>query len=156
MIINEWQLNSKLNKSLQAEQRADFSLLLAFMSPCVDESAQFLTPQISTVQPESNLYRQLGIATGRDLVWQNSDADTLYRHARALNESGLAQLKLCSYLIPPPLAEQNDAKRIDKAVWQNLSMHCRRRLSTEALQPPEADLTALYDVLQQVHAEQAA
>lgn len=156
MIINEWQLNSQLSTALQHDQRADFSLYLALLSPAVDEFAQFYTPEATTETVNKDLYRQLNVTPARSFSVQENDDLLLAQHCQALHHSGLAQLKLVTSLNAAPLAMYDDKKRLDNDVWQNLSLHSRRRLSQPAAVKTAADPTALYEVLQQLHHTEAA
>lgn len=157
MIINEWQLNSKLNSALQSEQRADFALYLALLSPAVEESAEFFTPDdVSSSELSTNLYQKLGIQPMRRFDLQERDIGLLNQHSQALSSGGLAELKLAIYLNTPPLTQYDDKKRLASDVWQSLSSHSRRHLSSPEQSKPQADPTALYEVLQQLNAGQAA
>lgn len=151
MIVNEWQLGGKLNSALQAVQRADFAYYLALLSPRVDESAEFFTPEAENEIKSVDLYKALHIDKARPLQYSAGDEAILHQQSRALYEGGLAQLKLLSYLRAAPLAEFNDAKRLDAAVLQNLSLHSRRQLAGNKLEKPQADPTALYEVLQNLY-----
>ena len=151
MIINEWQLNTKLNTALQHTHRADFALYLALLSPAVDEFAEFFTPEPQTDVVKHDIYKQLDVKKCRPFELMDGDIDVLAQHSQAFINNGFAQLKLASYLTPPPLTQFNDKARLDSAVWQNLSLHSRRRLE-QPLQPkPKADPAALYEVLQKLN-----
>ena len=151
MIINEWQLGGKLNRSLQAAQRADFAYYLALLSPRVDESAEFFTPEVTDDIKTVNLYNALNVVQARPFQYSEGDAAILHQQSCALYAGGLAQLKLQSCLKAAPLTEYNDAKRLDTALLQSLSLHSRRQLTGENLEKPEADPSSLYDVLQKLH-----
>lgn len=151
MIINEWQLSSGLNTALQTQQRADFALLLAMLSPAVDEFAEFKTPIITPSDKEVSLYQKLSIQKCRNFAYDENDNVTLLQHAKALSSDGLSQLKLCQYLKPAPLTQYDEPKRLDNELLQNLSLHCRRHVQGNAVPSVEADVTALYDVLQQLN-----
>jgi len=128
------------------------------LSPEVNEAAQFYTPE-PVAEPKPDLLRQqlgLDISAARRFALQDGDLDRLLQHSIALKCSGLSQLKLTSYLNPGPLAQFDEQKRIRGDVWQNLSLHARRHLTTEAVNKTQADPTALYEVLQQLHQHEAA
>lgn len=158
MVINEWQLDVKLNSALQQAQRADFALYLSLLSPAVEESAQFYTPESLNQTSTDQLYQRLGISSERARSFALLDGDdvTMQRHSNALQQSGLAQLKLASYLTPPPLVQYDNNKRIDNTVWQNLSLHTRRHLQNVHAEKAETDPAALYEVLQQLRPNEAA
>jgi predicted phage tail protein len=156
MIINEWQLNSKLNSALQRTQRADFSLYLSFLSPEVEEFAQFYTPDAVNIQLKTDLYRRLGISVERKFAMAKEDVSLLFKQSEALQKGGLAQLKLASSLNSPPLTMHDDKKRLSADVWQNISLHCRRRVMQQVPDRPEANPAGLYEVLQQLNHVEAA
>ena len=151
MIINEWQLDIKLNVAVQNAQRADFALYLALLSPAVEESAQFYTADPIANKIERSLYQQLGVKPARRFAQAAEDNEKMHRHSEALQLSGFAQLKLVTYLNPPPLAQFDDKERVSADVWQNLSLHSRRRLQQITSEKPEANPAALYEVLQQLN-----
>lgn len=151
MIINEWQLSVGLNTALQKQQRADFALLLAMLSPSVDESAQFKTPVSTQDDIKVSLYQTLSVQKCRDYAYNETDSSTLLQHAEALSSDSIAQLKLCQYLKPAPLSLYDEPKRLDNELFQNLSLHCRRHLRGEVVPSLDADATLLYDVLQQLN-----
>lgn len=156
MVINEWQLDVKLNSALQNAQRPDFALYLALLSPAVDEFAQFFTPDTPEQNVQSNLYQQLGVALPRSFAQTEDDVLQMFQHSKAVVQGSLAQLKLACYLNPPPLARHNDKQRIADDVWQSLSLHSRRRLQHGTPQKPQTNPAALYEVLQQIHDVEAA
>ena len=156
MVINEWQLDVKLNCALQDAQRTDFALYLALLSPAVDESAQFFTPDAQQHSTPPNLYQQLGVTPARSYAQTDEDTAHMLRHSEALSQGSLAQLKLAAYLNPPPLARYDDKQRISDDVWQNLSLHSRRRLQHSTPDKAQASPADLYEVLQQIHNVEAA
>ncbi|MDX1676871.1 VC2046/SO_2500 family protein [Arsukibacterium sp.] len=154
-IINEWQLDCRLNKALNQSHRADFSLLLAFLSPAIDEMAQFQTPQPEPRTRTSNLYARFSLPEPRGFGWQGQDLAKLSRQNQALHDGGLAQLKLQQYLEPGPMVLTDDNTKLAAEVNQNLDLHSKRRRSGgEGITRDEADPAALYEVLQQL--QQAA
>ncbi|MGP9802407.1 VC2046/SO_2500 family protein [Rheinheimera sp. NSM] len=156
MVINEWQLNGKLNRALQNSQRADFALYLAWLTPAVDESAEFFTPQAVTERIEQNLLQQLGVQQARAFCQTETDIDLMQQHSVALRQGGLAQLKLATYLNQPPLTQYDNKTRLGDDIWQSLSLHSRRRLQQSTPDRPEANPAGLYEVLQQLHGMSAA
>lgn len=152
MIINEWQLSTRLNTALQKQQRADFALLLAMLSPAVDEFAQFKTPVVTQDDMKVSLYQKLSVQKCRSFACDEDDSQTLLQHAKALSSDGMTQLKLCQYLRPAPLTQYDEPKRLDNELYQNLSLHSRRHVQGEVVPSLEADAPLLYDVLQQLNA----
>jgi hypothetical protein len=158
MVINEWQLDAKLNNALHQAHRADFALYLSLLSPAVDEAAQFFTPEPVTESKPEHLRQQLGLDTSaaRCYAFEDGDLNTMLQHSIALQLGGLSQLKLTSYLNPAPLSQFDEQRRIRGDVWQSLSLHARRHLNAEVIDKASADPTALYEVLQQLHQHEAA
>ena len=155
-VINEWQLNGKLNRALQSSQRADFSMYLAWLSPAVDEAAEFYTPEALTERIEPHLLQQLGVQQARSFCQNETDIQLMLQCSRALEQSGLAQLKLAIYLNQPPLTQYDDKSRLATEVWQSLSLHSRRRLEQATSRKQEANPAQLYEVLEQLHGVNAA
>ena len=150
-ITNEWQLDNRLSRCINEEQRADFSLWLAMLSAAVDEMAPFFTPEVEQSQTKADLHKALAVAKARPFDWQDTDIALGKLHSDALISGGLGQLKLQSYLQPGPVVMQDNKRKLSDSVWQNLNHHARRRLTDHALQNPMADVTGLYEVLQQLH-----
>ncbi|WNO60825.1 VC2046/SO_2500 family protein [Rheinheimera sp. MMS21-TC3] len=157
-IINEWQLDTRLNSALQNKHKGDFSLFLALLSTAVEENAEFLTPDsIKETLPKRNLQQQFNISQQRQFSWQDDDEGMIIKYGRALQQSGLKQVKLISYLKPEPLAFTDDKTKLPLELWQSLDTHSKRRLTaTKQLQKQIADPTALYEVLEKIHKTEAA
>lgn len=151
MVINEWQLDSKLNRALQSAQRADFAMYLAWLTPAVDEAAEFYTPDPVTEHIERNLYRQYGVQQARSFCQTEADITSMQHHSAALQQGGGAQLKLAIYLNQPPLTQFDDKSRLNAEVWQSLSLHSRRRLEQATPDKPDINPAALYEVLEQLN-----
>lgn len=156
MVINEWQLNGNLNRALQSSQRADFAMYLAWLTPAVDEAAEFFTPRASTERIEQNLQRQLGVQQARTFCQTETDITLMQHHSAALQQGGIAQLKLATYLNQPPLTQFDDKSRLATEVWQSLSLHSRRRLQQTTPGKQDANPAGLYEVLEQLHGGNAA
>lgn len=149
-IINEWQLDTTLNRALQNQHRADFALWLAVLSPAVNEMAAFFTPETAQCQPQHDLYQQLSVRPSRDFAWQDDDTRLMRKHSEAVLTS-LAQLKLEYALNPAPWVRQNNPKKIEGDVYANLDSHTRRRLQGILPSKTSVDETGLYEILQQLH-----
>ncbi|KKO49929.1 hypothetical protein VT06_04890 [Arsukibacterium sp. MJ3] len=155
-IINEWQLDCRLNKALNQQHRAEFSLWLAFLSLAVDEMAEFQLPAITEPAKKTDLYATFSVNRPRGYGWQEHDKQRLASHSEALSTGSLPQLKLQQYLTEGPLVLQDDSAKLATAVAQNLDAHSQRRRANAPLTRAEADPTALYDILQQIHQPHAA
>ncbi|MBV2131006.1 VC2046/SO_2500 family protein [Arsukibacterium indicum] len=149
-IINEWQLDCRLNKAINQQHRADFALWLAFLSPAIDEMAEFQTPQITPITETQDIYASFSLPNPRKFGWQEPDLATLTRQSLALQQGGLRQLKLQQYLVPGPLVLTDDSAKLAGEVNQNLDAHSKRRRESGKLKRTESDPTALYDILQQL------
>lgn len=149
-IINEWQLDTKLNQALQQQHRADFALWLAVLSPAVNEMAAFYTPVPRVSEVEHNLYQQLALRKTRGFALEAADIELMQKHSVALQQS-LAQLKLQGELTPAPWVWQDNTKKLDNQVFGSLDSHCRRRLQGALPERSEVDETGLYEMLQQLN-----
>ncbi|GHG70741.1 hypothetical protein GCM10010919_21490 [Alishewanella longhuensis] len=149
-IVNEWQLDTKLNQALQQQHRADFALWLAVLSPAVNEMAAFYTPLPGVSEVEHNLYQRLAVRKSRSFALALHDSELMQKHSIAAQQS-LAQLKLQSELNPAPWVWQDNAKKLDNQVFASLDSHCRRRLQGSLPERTETDETALYEMLQQLN-----
>jgi hypothetical protein len=147
LLINEWQLTGQLNQALLHQQRADFALWLALLSPATDEMAPFYPPETPEIAQTHDLYQQLGIVKERDFAMQDSDLLTLDKQQQGLQHSGLTQWRLLNLLSPAPTVVKHDAKKLAAEVLDNLDPHCLRRLQGLPVSPQQHDVTALYDVL---------
>ncbi|HSG53181.1 MAG TPA: VC2046/SO_2500 family protein [Rheinheimera sp.] len=156
MIINEWQLGSKLSTAINQAQRSDFAFYLALLSPDVEESAQFATPEPELVSQVNDIYKQFAIKPHREYSLIKEDISVLYQHSLQLKHGGLSALRLASSLNAPPLSQFNDTKRIDEEVWQNCSAHSRRHIRGQFSEQQAANPAALYEVLQQLKPNEAA
>ncbi|WP_213997034.1 VC2046/SO_2500 family protein [Arsukibacterium sp.] len=154
-IINEWQLDCRLNKAINHQHRADFALWLAFLSPAIDEMAEFQTPQAESAPVKKDLYARFSLLEPRSYGWQEHDIAILARHSEALNKGGLRQLKLQQYLAEGPLVLADDKAKLAPDVVQNLDAHSKRRREGSEVKRAEADPTALYEILQQIQSRAA-
>ena len=150
VLVNEWQLNGQLNRALQQHQRADFGLWLAFLSPAVEESAEFTVADSVTPKHTVDLRQQFGVSTRVDPSSNLDDVALMRQQQEALFEGGLASWRLASLLQPPPQVIRHDAKKLDAAVLDNLSIHTKRRLQGEGCPEVIPDATQLYEVLAQL------
>ncbi|WP_372626788.1 VC2046/SO_2500 family protein [Arsukibacterium sp.] len=155
-IINEWQLDCRLNKALNQHHRADFSLWLAFLSPAIDEMAEFHTPTLEPAITKADLYAKLSLIRARDFAWQEDDLAKLTRQSEALSSGSVSQLKLQQYLTEGPLVLVDDNKKLASELIQNLDAHSKRRRDGSKMARSEADPTALYDILQELQQNTAA
>ncbi|MCT6699642.1 VC2046/SO_2500 family protein [Rheinheimera sp. 4Y26] len=151
-LVNEWQLQGQLNQALLQHQRADFALWLAMLSPAVDEMAAFCLPTGEPEPGKQSLYHQLGVQQQRDFAMQQQDIGCLTAQHQALIQSGLVQCRLQQLLTPPPAVVRHDAKKLSAEVLDSLDFHTRRHLAKQKADLITPDPTALYDILQEMHA----
>lgn len=149
-LINEWQLKGQLNQALQHNQRADFALWLAMLSPAVDEMAAFCLADSQATKIQTNLYQQLGVVKARDFAMQANDIACLTAQHQAFLQDGLTQCRLQSLLSPPALVVKNDAKKLSAEVLDNLEFHTQRHMNYQEPEVVTTDPTALYDILQAI------
>ncbi|OGO80003.1 MAG: hypothetical protein A2203_06455, partial [Chromatiales bacterium RIFOXYA1_FULL_46_5] len=128
MLINEWQTGVRLNNAIQQQQFSDFSLWLAFLSPAVDEFAQFYTPDTQSVRFQPDLYQQLGIQQARPFAFQPEDEKYLKQQAIAFQQGGAMALHLMQCLQGAPLVMEDSKQKLPDEVKSGLSLHARRHL----------------------------
>lgn len=152
MLINEWQTGIRLNKAIQQHQFSEFSLWLAFLSPAVDEFAQFYTPDTQSARFQPDLYQQLGIQQARSFAFQSEDEQHLKQQTIAFQQGGAVALRLMQCLHGAPLVMEDNKKKLPDEVKSGLSLHARRHLLQQKPEMMQADPTALYEILNQLHA----
>ncbi|WP_337840285.1 VC2046/SO_2500 family protein [Rheinheimera sp.] len=157
MIINEWQTGQSLNKAVLHQRLSDFALVLAMHSPDVRDFGQFYIPESGDAPVQADLYQQFGLQQSRDYGWLDGDEQRLDLTADALHQGGQVSCQLQQLLQPLPWVLQHDAKKLADEVKHNLPFHCLHHLQQHAGRAkPEADATGLYDILQQLHAQELA
>lgn len=152
MLINEWQTGIRLNEAIQQHRLSDFSLWLAFLSPAVDEFAQFYTPDTQSAKLQPDLYQQLGIQHARPFAFQAEDEQNLKQHSIAFQQGGAVALRLMQCLQGAPLVMQDNKQKLPDEVKSGLSLHARRHLNQQKPEMMQADPTALFEILNQLHA----
>jgi len=151
MLINEWQTGIRLNKAIQQQQFSDFSLWLAFLSPAVDEFAQFYTPDTQSARFQPDLYQQLGIQPARSFAFLPEDEQHLKQQAIAFQQGGAVALHLMQCLQGAPLTMEDNKQKLPDEVKSGLSLHARRHVAQQKPEMIQADPTALYEILNQLH-----
>ena len=132
IISNELQLGQQLNHSVVGE-RAKFALLLALMSPNVEEQAQFHLVSNRDVidnQGTPNLAHQFKVARAQALVSDDEgELQSLQTGQLAIEHSVIdARFKHC--LNPEPLSFKLDKTQgIERDVFDNLDFVAARKLS---------------------------
>ncbi|RVT49136.1 hypothetical protein EMM73_00600 [Rheinheimera sediminis] len=151
MLINEWQTGVRLNEAIQQHRQSDFSLWLAFLSPAVDEFAQFYTPDTQSARFQPDLYQQLGIQQARPFNFLPEDELYLKQQAIALQQGGAASLRLMHCLQGAPLVMEDNKYKLQDEVKSALSLHTKRHVLQQKPDMVQADPTALYEILNQLH-----
>ncbi|MGI5309477.1 VC2046/SO_2500 family protein [Rheinheimera sp. WS51] len=157
-IINEWQLDTRLNVALQKNHQGDFSLFLALLSKAVEENAEFFTPDsLQTASSTKTVAQQLSVRVARPFGWQAQDQGLITSYGEALQRSGLAEQKLLSYLNPEPIVYEDNKLKLPSELWQSLDLHTKRRINTkQPIEKAKANPAALYEVLEKLHQPEAA
>ncbi|KOO57800.1 hypothetical protein WH43_11830 [Rheinheimera sp. KL1] len=152
MLINEWQTGVRLNEAIQQHRLSDFSLWLAFLSPAVEEFAQFYTPDTQSARFQPDLYQQLGIQQARPFAFLPEDEVHLKQQAIAFQQGGAVALHLMQCLQGAPLVMEDNKQKLPDEVKSGLSLHARRHLVQQKPEMMVSDPTALYEILNQLHA----
>ena len=117
-LIDELQLEQRLNRSLQQGQQADFALLLAMLSPDVQDQAWVSDPELPDVA-DVNWRQRFALPPAQPL---EADELTLAR-AEALGdllgEGGMAAVHLQNCMQAEPLVLKQ--YQLSDLVWNNLS-----------------------------------
>ncbi|WAJ71090.1 VC2046/SO_2500 family protein [Catenovulum adriaticum] len=162
--LNESAFAGRLNQAVNANQRYDFALTLACLSQNVAEQAQFSLPDGQANEEndvESQLKAELGVHTFNKLAADDNAYLTAVNASYTLNQSGILQTKLLTYLQPEALSQFNDSEKLDDTLVANLDRHSLYRLQQADAQnkvnsKPEADATQLYDILNKINHVQVA
>ncbi|MCA1929814.1 VC2046/SO_2500 family protein [Rheinheimera sp.] len=152
MLINEWQTGVRLNEAIQQHNLSDFSLWLAFLSPAVEEFAQFYTPDGQEARFKPDLYQQLGIQQTRPFSFLPADELHLKQQATAFQQGGAVALHLMHCLQGAPLVMEDNKYKLPDEVKSGLSLHAKRHLNQQKPEMMQADPTALYEILNQLQA----
>ncbi len=146
-LINETQLGSRLNQSVTRGHRADFSLLLAMLSPDIREHAPLDTLEIPD-NSEAALRTQFDLPEAQALT---ADEDSYVRgslEAAAFHEGGISSALLQHYTHPSALTyPPQDTFGYPEQVYHNFSGHQRRRLQESAPSEPNVAPKKLLDAL---------
>lgn len=144
-VTAELSLGSRLNQSIHAGKRADFSYLLALLSDNVTESSAFsLTPPVATPpswQPEFGVAPSVPLQCHPD-EYQRSPTATFTR-SRTL-------WQLQQALQPAGLHPVNDPQHIPAQVLGNCAHYVQQRFAPNQPKVWEAEPAELIDVLDQL------
>lgn len=128
-LLHELQLGEKLNESVVADRRADFSLMLAMLAKDVREQSQFILPKSPFSEPaklsNSELRKQFHLPKEAPLSLSTLNELEQFNQAKSIEEGHLASLHLTNALNPKPLAFRDDKQHIELTVMQNTSLSCQ-------------------------------
>ncbi|MEN3158391.1 VC2046/SO_2500 family protein [Alkalimonas sp. NCh-2] len=155
MLIHEWQIGPEMNLALQRQQPADFRLWRSLLSAAVEEQAAFVLQQPEKSSEKPSLRQSFGLGKPRVFALQPGDIARVAACNHALQQSFIA-CRLQQALSPLPIVLQDDAKKLDARVADNLDLHSRRRRRQQKEEPVEVDATALYELLQHIKPQAAA
>ncbi|WP_413110449.1 VC2046/SO_2500 family protein [Thaumasiovibrio sp. DFM-14] len=135
-LINETQLGDRLNQSVSCGYRADFSLLLAMLSPDIREHEPLDIHQDS-LHCDAVLREQLELPAPQALHADDSSYERGALEANAFHRGGLNAAHLQHYTSPSALTHlPQDTHGFPEQVYHNLSGHQRRRLEINSPQTP--------------------
>jgi len=130
-LVDEQQLGSRLNQSVQQGKRSDFALMLAMLEEDVRFHAQFKLPhidsQLAPNQPE-NLRHFFELQDEQPLALATLDEIKSYNQAALVEQERLTDVRLQNLLTPKPLCFRDDVKHIPTSIMENTSIHCQRKV----------------------------
>ncbi|ATC94383.1 VC2046/SO_2500 family protein [Pseudoalteromonas tunicata] len=133
ILTNEIQLGNKLGVCISENRRSDFALLLSMLSADPLDFAQFhlpyeeKKPAYGTQADNEDLRLKLGAGPLQALAVKPIDFLIGAENAAMVQEQGLAQLKLQTYLNPEPLAIRDDKDYISSDIISNCNLNVQKR-----------------------------
>lgn len=150
-LVDELQLGQDLNQALQGQRQADFALLLAMLSPDVQDQAWVADPPAPETA-DDHWRGHFGLPAPRPLAAHDDSATQSLVMAQQLAEGGGAAVRLYDALCPEALVPAQFA--LGQGVWDNLPPLSRYKhelarrgelLAHDPLQaPPSAMLDAIH------------
>jgi len=160
LLITERQLSTRLNQSVHADRRGEFSFLLAMLSQDALDFSQFHLPKTETedtTADEAQLRDQLGAGPKQLLAPSefNMLIGQLNAHRLSLvgENKGMADIKLNQCLNPEPFSIRDDVNHIPLTIIDNCELAVRRRIQKDEIEidNPKMDVAGFYDVLTDVN-----
>ncbi|WP_087026055.1 VC2046/SO_2500 family protein [Thaumasiovibrio subtropicus] len=146
-LINEVQLGPRLNQSVTRGHRADFSLLLAMLSPDVREHEPLDKLDLPD-NSEAALRAKFELAEQQSLVGDDLSYERGEHEANAFHEGGISAALLQHYAAPSALTHPpRDTYGYPEQVYHNFDGHLRRRLAESSPVEPNATPKKLLDAL---------
>ena len=141
LLITEQQLSTRLNQSVHADRRGEFSLLLAMLSQDALDFSQFHLPKSeiedNTTQ-EAQLREQLGAGPKQPLAPSEFNMLIGQFNAQRLSligeNKGMADIKLNQCLNPEPFSIRDDVNHIPLPIIDNCELAVRRRLQKDEIE----------------------
>lgn len=117
-LVDELQLEQRLNRSLQQGERADFALLLAMLSPDVQDQAWVSDAEVPEVAP-IDWRERFALPPARPLEADAVATERAESLGQLLEEGGIAAVHLQNCMRAEPLVLKQ--YQISDLVWNNLS-----------------------------------
>ena len=118
LLVDELQLEQRLNRSLQQGERADFALLLAMLSPDVQDQAWVSDAEVPEVAP-IDWRERFALPPARPLEADAVATERAESLGQLLEEGGIAAVHLQNCMRAEPLVLKQ--YQISDLVWNNLS-----------------------------------
>ncbi len=152
LLLNESQLDNRLNKSVHEQRSGEFALLLAMLSHDVLDFSQFHLPKselANTQISEQALRNQLGAGPKQALAPEQFDMLIGEQNAFRLLSGGLTDIRFRQCLNPEPLTIRDDKYHVPLNVIDNCEPAVRKRYYTNnsVTERPQMDAAAFYDGL---------
>lgn len=117
-LVDELQLGQTLNQAISQGRRSEFSLLLAMLSPDVEDQ-----PWVADAQPTAvsgiDWRRRFELPRAKPVEAHEASAERALAMASQLTQGGMASVRLLECLEPEPLTLKQF--QLDSEVWNNLS-----------------------------------
>lgn len=127
--ITELGISSGVNQAVHQGHRADFALLLAFLSQDIRDNLPINAPEVTDTN-EAVLRERFSLATPQALTQSQQDYANSAYQAQLFHQAGLASAKLAHYLKPEALLFlPENTQGLPEEVFLNLSGHERRQLA---------------------------
>ncbi|HCV01280.1 MULTISPECIES: VC2046/SO_2500 family protein [Pseudoalteromonas] len=152
LLLNESQLDNRLNKSVHEHRSGEFALLLAMLSHDALDFSQFHLPKTEISNPhvsEEVLRAQLGAGPKQSLAPEQFDMLIGQDNALRLLQGGLSDIRLRHCLAPEPLHVRDDKNHIPLEVIDNCEPAVRKRYldKNQPTERAQIDAAAFYDSL---------
>ncbi len=117
-LVDELQLGQTLNQAISQGRRSEFSLLLAMLSPDVEDQP-WVADAIPVDSASIDWRRRFELPQAKPVEAHVRSADRALAMAAQLTQGGMASVRLLECLEPEPLTLKQF--QFDAEVWNNLS-----------------------------------